>query len=902
VQTFHLVAINVLQAVSRVRQLGSVVLAVGLTVTAARAEPGTPTLTLCCGAGNDLYRVLSGSGYACVRVDSSRAAVERAEAGGAVLILADGYPAVPTPMAADLLEAAGRKQLRLYIEYPEALPGCEMGAPQAARYERAVVNSDLFGPSLERLRILAINGLHFRPIKAGSAHLVAARVAGFDSAVFGLPQETAPILFELPGRRVLVATTKLSHFVTGRYAPQDAWRSLWAGVLGWLCPGADFPVLRWTPTVRPSYGRHEVLPSDVELKALERGATWFERSKLLLHPSRLEAVNEAAAKDGLLPTPPPEAPVGEGTLGILEAPLAVILPDGSQMQSVARRGDCHGESAMALAFGARRGVGAAHADIARHLLDYYLFDASARKGERGDPGHGAYGLIAWGVTSPAWSVANYGDDNARLLLGTAATAALLEEHRWDEAMMRCLLANLRTTGRRGFRDDRIDLPALAAQGWQPFFRRSLVSYSPHMESYLWACYLWAYRQTGYGLFCERAESALRLTMAQYPHGWRWTNGLAQERARILLALAWLVRVQDTPEHRAWLRTAVDGLVALQEPCGAIREELGLPGKGMFPPPASNEQYGGNEASLIQENGDPVSDLLYTVNFAFLGLHEAAAAGDKTAERAADRLAGFLCRIQTRSEAQPALDGGWFRAFDFERWEAWASNADAGWGAWAIESGWTQGWIVSVLGLRQMRTSLWDLVNRTGVARDFDRLRQEMLPDEAVASLAPMICRHQGIGQGVVLVAQPSPSYPGGGADGLTDGRLGGETHTDPEWLGFEGQDLVATIDLGRASAVRQLSAGFLESVPVGIYLPRTVVFELSDDGAAFRVVAAVNSPAGAEGRGPGRVSLSSETLDQRARYVRVRAANVGTIPAGKPGGGRPAWLFADEIEVNPDKE
>ena len=33
-------------------------------------------------------------------------------------------------------------------------------------------------------------------------------------------------------------------------------------------------------------------------------------------------------------------------------------------------------------------------------------------------------------------------------------------------------------------------------------------------------------------------------------------------------------------------------------------------------------------------------------------------------------------------------------------------ADVGWGAWAIETGWTQAWITSVLALRQMRTSFW----------------------------------------------------------------------------------------------------------------------------------------------------------------------------------------------------
>lgn len=82
----------------------------------------------------------------------------------------------------------------------------------------------------------------------------------------------------------------------------------------------------------------------------------------------------------------------------------------------------------------------------------------------------------------------------------------------------------------------------------------------------------------------------------------------------------------------------------------------------------------------------------------------------------------------RSEVRPELDGGWFRAFDFKRWEHWGSNADADWGAWAIESGWTQGWITAVLALRQMKTSLWNLTAGIQIADHFDRLLREMLPD------------------------------------------------------------------------------------------------------------------------------------------------------------------------------
>lgn len=113
--------------------------------------------------------------------------------------------------------------------------------------------------------------------------------------------------------------------------------------------------------------------------------------------------------------------------------------------------------------------------------------------------------------------------------------------------------------------------------------------------------------------------------------------------------------------------------------------------------------------MIQTNGEPACDLLYTLNSGFLGLHEAAAAtGDAALRKAEDRLAAFLCRIQTQSQLRPELDGTWFRAFDFGRWDYWASNADAGWGAWSVETGWVQGWIVTTLALRQLHTTLWDL--------------------------------------------------------------------------------------------------------------------------------------------------------------------------------------------------
>ena len=189
---------------------------------------------------------------------------------------------------------------------------------------------------------------------------------------------------------------------------------------------------------------------------------------------------------------------------------------------------------------------------------------------------------------------------------------------------------------------------------------------------------------------------------------KWTNGQSQEVARLLMTAAWLVRVEDTDEHRRMVERILSDVRRLMHPCGAIREEMGDLEMGDFPSPQSNESYGTTEAALIQSNGDPACDLLYTANFMLISLHEAAAAcPDSGAAELEDKLCRFICRIQAVSEDQPYLNGAWLRGFDWELWDYYGSAADSGWGAWSVESGWTCSWISVTLALRGLNKSLWD---------------------------------------------------------------------------------------------------------------------------------------------------------------------------------------------------
>jgi hypothetical protein len=689
-------------------------------------------LVFSCASDNDLYAALAAGGRTYPRFDAPGKAIVQASRGAAVLILADGYPDAGVEVGHVALKAAAQKGLKLYIEYPAALEGLDLGQPRTAVWERAVVTTDRMGADLPRLRLLAVHSCRYLPTQAASPLLVLARVAGYDTAVYGLPKEYAPLLFERQPGKFLVATTKLSGFVTGRYAPAADWQTLWQFILGKLDPSHAPHPLKWTPVAGTAYGPEAELPQDFETRAFSSAVNWLSSAGLLLSASRkadLEAALRLNQETAPLPAPgSPQAAAGDGSLGLLEGFASGIRPDGTQLERLPIRDDCQGETAMLFALDSAIHPERPSGEISRRLLDFVYFDSDLCKGPRGDPHNPAFGLVAWGSTSPLWLIANYGDDNARSLLGTLAAAACLKTDRWDEPLARATLANFRTTGRLGFRGDRIDIPDLEKNGWRHYYEADTINYAPHFESYLWALNLLAYRLTGFRPLLDRAANAIGLTMKAYPHGWRWKDNI--ERARMLLCLAWLVRLEDTPEHRGWLARVAGDLLERQGPTGSIHEWFGAEASGFFQIPTSNEAYGTTETPLIQQNGDPASDQLYTTGFALFGLHEAAAAtGDAGLRRAEDRLARFLSRIQIRSLKFPWLDGWWFRAFDDKRWEAWASSADAGWGAWSLEAGWAPAWTAATLALRAQKANFWDFVTaRRAFAKSFSKWKIQMLPE------------------------------------------------------------------------------------------------------------------------------------------------------------------------------
>ena len=705
-----------------------------LCIGAPNAVADEPGLVFACRAENDLFRAITADGTSYPRFDTPAEAILQATQGAGVLLLADGYPKDRTAVDATLLKAVAAKKLRVYLEYPAMLPDVEVGPPRYVKcggygsvLERTVVTSDAFGQELPDGSILVVQDCHVLPTAAVNPHMVLARVVGYDKAALGLPAEVTPVLFEHPRGDMLVATTKLSHFVTGRYAPTKAWDAVWRMILGWLQPAEPIPHLQWTPTVRPSFRLADKLPVDAERQAIRRAVEYYSRSKLLVDASGLYWNPDKwwipSENRGVKPLPA-DWKVGDGSHGILECYISKrVFLDGGQAVNPSTRADCCLESAMGLACGATLLGDDGFGKIAANLNDFVYQKSLLAQGPRANPKSPSYGLLGHNTYDTGLNQ-YYGDDNARCVLSTMASAALLKSDRWDEAMLRTILGNLRTTGVSGFRPAAIMEGPLQQNGWQHYWRYEGTQFSPHYQSYIWATYLWLYDKTKFEPLLQKASQGLRTTMEAYPDGWAAECGrMDEERIHMLLPLAWLVRVDDTAEHRRWLHQMVEYVLDTQDVSGAVPQQVDRPY-------TANEQYGTSEAPITYAAGDPASDLLYTMNFAISGMHEAAVAtGDPEYARSVDRMAEFFVRVQTRSETHPELDGTWFRSFDFAKWEYWGSDGDAGWGVWTNEIGWTHSWITATLALRQMHTSLWDVSQDSRIAEHFDKYRKVMLPGE-----------------------------------------------------------------------------------------------------------------------------------------------------------------------------
>lgn len=143
---------------------------------------------------------------------------------------------------------------------------------------------------------------------------------------------------------------------------------------------------------------------------------------------------------------------------------------------------------------------------------------------------------------------------------------------------------------------------------------------------------------------------------------------------------------------------------------------------------------------------------------------------------------------------------------------------------------------------------------------------------------------------------PSKGYDFNGGPELTDGLTGNTNYKTGRWLGFQGRDLDAAIDLKQPVEISKVA--FNTNVVKGDWIMGAagITVKVSEDGKNFKEVVSKTIPSLKASDKDGIYPQEVTFTPVKARYVEVIIKS-DKLPAWHGGAGNPAFLFVDEIII-----
>lgn len=144
----------------------------------------------------------------------------------------------------------------------------------------------------------------------------------------------------------------------------------------------------------------------------------------------------------------------------------------------------------------------------------------------------------------------------------------------------------------------------------------------------------------------------------------------------------------------------------------------------------------------------------------------------------------------------------------------------------------------------------------------------------------------------------NPQYDAEGEDGIIDGKRGTTNWRSGGWQGYQGQDFVCVIDLGKETDIHTIVSNYLQDTRSWIIYPTQVEYFVSTDGKNFKPYGAIKNNLTANDYEVHTQEFKvTNTEATKAQYIKVKAHNFGKLPEWHLGKGGEAFIFIDEIEV-----
>ena len=445
------------------------------------------------------------------------------------------------------------------------------------------------------------------------------------------------------GENVMMSSFTLHNFNKARFAPRDTWWKVISFIARWITGNA--PKVRPNPVVWHNYNidlSDDKVFEKYRKDAIHSGINWLT---------------------GFL--------VDNGYGGIREGLRHNIDSDGIQTVATSIRSDCSGEAAGAFRMFGDIYNNKEYTAIAERLNDFVMGPMTVKGGVYD-------GMIRW--THTAWQVC-YQDDAARAILPILFECLFTGNMKRFPDVCRSLNFLVKTTAQDGCRVARTDIPYLTEKRLANLSEAEHGLASAHYNAYYHAALLLAYKIGGNPVFLDVGKKGLETIMSLYPETKR-EQSETEEMCRLILPLAALYSATKDNKHLDMLLKVTHDLeIHRHESGGFLEWDTG------YHASCSRESHG--ECSILTENGDPVADLLYSINWLPTGFAYAYhVTHDKLFLKLWREIVSFFVRTQIHSN-EPKTDGSWCRAFDLDLGEVYSCPHDIGWASCCSETGWTE---------------------------------------------------------------------------------------------------------------------------------------------------------------------------------------------------------------------
>ena len=157
--------------------------------------------------------------------------------------------------------------------------------------------------------------------------------------------------------------------------------------------------------------------------------------------------------------------------------------------------------------------------------------------------------------------------------------------------------------------------------------------------------------------------------------------------------------------------------------------------------------------------------------------------------------------------------------------------------------------------------------------------------------------HKASGKNVTYSRPPHNRYSVGAPASFVDGVRGPKMFKSAEWCAWHGAPVDIVVDMAETAPYSSLTVGMISDKPSYIFFPEKLAVAVSEDGETYTEVAVGEYGVEAKDAPDMLKEFTLSFPETSARYIKLTASPVQSIPEWHYAAGRKTYVFIDEIIV-----